>query len=136
MGEDNKWVTGALLLGMLVGIAVCLWRLTAGPSTANEALLLSVVLTIFSMLGSWVASRHYAEASFNKNLRLFALKAAEKVTNLSNELNRLSAFLQEELRSTESESPSQSLLARNVRIEGAIHVINTLKSVNDGALSD
>jgi PAS domain-containing protein len=136
MGENSKWVTGALLLGMLIGIVACLWRLTAGPSTPNEALLLSLVLTIFSMVGSWIASRHYAEVSFNRNLRLFALKAAEKVTNLSDELNRLSAFLQEELKSTEYESPAESLLAKNVRIEGAIHVINTLKSVNDRSLSD
>jgi hypothetical protein len=136
MDESSNWVTASLLLGLLIGIGACLWRLTAGPSTPNEALMLSLVLTIFSILGSWIASRHYAEVSFNRNLRLFALKAAEKVTNLSDELNRLSAFLQEELKSTEYESAAESLLAKNSRIEGAIHIINTLKSVNDRSLSD
>jgi hypothetical protein len=81
-------------------------------------------------------SQHYSETSFNKNLRVFALKAAEKVTNLSNEFDRLSLFLQQELQDPEYESPGEALLAKDMRIESAIHIINTLKSVNDKSLSD
>jgi uncharacterized protein YbaR (Trm112 family) len=94
------------------------------------------VLTILSLLGSWIASRHYAELSFNTNLRVFALKAAEKVNNLSNELDRLSAFLQQELESVENYTPDQTILSKEATIEAAIHMINTLKSVNDTSLSD
>jgi len=109
---------------------------TTGSPTSNEALLLSLFLTLLSIIGSWVASRYYSESSYNKSLRVFALKAAEKVTNLSNELDRLSAFIQQELKEGEYESPAEAALAKNIRLEGAIHIINTLKSVNDRSLSD
>lgn len=133
---NSRWSTIILLLGMIVGVFICIWIIAKGGTTSSEGLLLSVVLTILSIIGSWIASRFYAEESFNKNLRIFALKAAEKVTNLSNELDRLSVFLQQELKSTEYESPSQSLLAKDLRIEGAVHILHTLKSVNDKSLSD
>ncbi len=68
--------------------------------------------------------------------RFFALKAAEKVTNLSNELDRLSVFLQQEAKGTEYGSPAEALQARDPRIEAAVHMIGTLKSVNDRSLSD
>jgi hypothetical protein len=87
-------------------------------------------------MASWVVSNYYANYSYDENLRVFALKASEKVTNLSNELSRLSVFLQQELESTEYDSPREELLRRDARIEAAIHIINTLKSVNDKSLSD
>ncbi|HKP51656.1 MAG TPA: hypothetical protein VJ183_03290 [Chloroflexia bacterium] len=133
---ENRWLTPAIIGVLSIGAAVCLWIVASRELTSTEALLLSIVLTAFSTLASWIASRHYAEYSFDKNLRLFALKAAEKVTNLSNELDRLSVFLQQELKATDYDSPTVALLARNLRIEGAIHVINTLKSANDKSLSD
>lgn len=70
------------------------------------------------------------------NLRTYALKAAEKVNNLSNELNLLSVYLQQELDSADYDSTDEELLAKEERLESAIHIINTLKSVNDTALSD
>jgi predicted RNA-binding Zn-ribbon protein involved in translation (DUF1610 family) len=136
METQNSWITGAAIVAMLVGIVACLWRITESAPTANEALLLSLFLTLLSIIGSWIASRYYSESSYNKSLRIFALKAAEKVTNLSNELDRLSVFIQEELKDDEYNSPAEAILAKNLRFEGAIHIINTLKSVNDRSLSD
>jgi protein-arginine kinase activator protein McsA len=133
---ENRFSTGALLSALILAGIVCLWIIAKGGTTQTESLLLGLVLTILSILGSWIASRFYAERSFNKNLRIFALKASEKVTNLSNELDRLSAFLQQELEAGDYESHSQVLLAKNSRIEAAVHIINTLKSVNDRSLSD
>jgi hypothetical protein len=135
MNSDNKSLTVVLFLITIAGVAFCLWRITASP-TPNEALLLSILLTISSTIASWFVSRYFAEASFNSHLRVFALKAAEKVTNLSNEFDRLSAYLQQALKDDDYESPNEALLAKNIRFEGAIHLINTLKSVNDGSLSD
>lgn len=86
------------------------------------------------LLGS--SRTYYANYSSDENLRIFALKASEKVTNLSNELTRLSVFLQQELESEDYDSPREELLHRDARIEAAIHIINTLKSVNDKSLSD
>jgi hypothetical protein len=133
---NNRSISIVLVVGIVAGISICLWRIANSSPTANEALLLSLVLTGLSIAASWIVSQYYSETSFNKNLRVFALKAAEKVTNLSNEFDRLSLFLQQELKETEYESTSEALLAKDIRIESAIHIINTLKSVNDRSLSD
>ncbi len=125
-----------LLALVVVGVIACIWTIGKGNTTSSEGLLLSVILTVLSAIASWTASYHYASYSSGKNLKVFARKAAEKVTNLSNELDRLSIFLQGELEPDEYETPTQTVLARDLRIEGAIHIINTLKSVNDGSLSD
>jgi len=136
MESSNRWLSIVLVIGMVVGILICLWRIATASPTANETLLLSFVLTGLSILASWIVSQHYSETSFNKNLRVFALKASEKVTNLSNEFDRLSLYLQEELKDTEYDSPGEALLTKDMRIVSAIHIINTLKSVNDKSLSD
>jgi hypothetical protein len=126
----------ALGIGSVIGILVCIGVIGFKSLSTTESLLVSVLLTMASILGSWELSRFYAEQSFNENLRIFALKAAEKVNNLSNELDRLSAYLQQELDDADYTNPAEELLAKEFRIEGAIHVIHTLKSVNDGSLSD
>jgi len=136
METKNSWITGTLMVAVIVGIVTCLWRITQSAPTPNEALLLSLFLTLLSIIASWIVSRYYSESSYNKSLRIFALKAAEKVTNLSNELDRLTVFIQEELKDDEYDSQAEALLAKNLRFEGAIHIINTLKSVNDRSLSD
>lgn len=136
MKSDRPWLPLLLMTSMMVGVVLCLWTILSRKATPTEALLLSVLLTVFSVLGSWIASAYYAEHSFDRNLRVFALKASEKVTNLSNELDRLIGFLQQELNTEDYESPSEALLARDMRIQATIHVINTLKSVNDRSLSD
>jgi hypothetical protein len=124
------------LASLVVGVAVCIRTIGQGHTTASERFLLSVVLTALSAVASWTTSYYYASYSSGKNLKVFARKAAEKVTNLSNELDRLSIYLQGELEADEYETPTHTLLARDLRIEGAIHIVNTLKSVNDGSLSD
>jgi len=132
----SKWVTGAVVIGLVVGIAFCFYLIARGTASATETLLLSVLLTIFSLVGSWQASHYYSEFSFNRNLRIFALKAAEKVRNLSNELDRLATYLQLEDRLEDSATADELLLARDHRIEAAIHMLYSLKSANDGSLSD
>lgn len=134
--RGNHGLTIVLIVGLLVGVLICLYRISSGSPTPSETLLLSELLTLFSILGSWIASRYYSEFDFNRNLRLFAHKAAEKVTNLSKELDRLSAVLQDELKAEQYATSGEALLARSIRIEDAIHIIRTLKSVNDGSLSD
>lgn len=67
---------------------------------------------------------------------MYGLKAAEKLNNLSNELEKLSIYLEEELNFTDYASSEEELNAKEERIESAIHMIRTLKSVNDTSLSD
>jgi len=137
MPEQRPTTGGYVLVGSLViAIVLCIVAIALGEPTPTEALLLSAVLTLLSIVASWVTAHYYAAYSSARNLKVFALKAAEKVTNLSNEFERLSAFLHQELEQGEYASPPEALLARDLRIEAAIHIINTLKGVNDGSLSD
>jgi hypothetical protein len=131
-----RWPSLVLVATVLLGILVCLYLIVTRTLSPSANLSITLFLAVLSMIGSWAASRFYSELSYRRNLRIFALKAAEKVNNLSNELDRLSAFLQQELADTDSTALSEAVLSRDLRIEGAIHIIGTLKSVNDGALSD
>lgn len=135
MDGNTKTPAVVILVATVLGIGYCLWKITQSP-TANEALLLSLFMTLLSILASWIISRYYAKASYEDNLKIFAFKAAEKVTNLSNELDRLSTFLQKALDEDDFNSPNDELLAKTIRFEDAIHLITALKSVNDTSLSD
>lgn len=136
-----------IFLAITAGIVACLYFLGSGDLKGHESALLSIVLTGLSVLASWVLTDMYAanqhkaaieevQEAHRTNLRTYALKAAEKVTNLSNELSRLSTFLQQELDCTEYRNSEEELQAKEERLESAIHIINTLKSVNDTSLSD
>jgi hypothetical protein len=124
--------------GVAATVILCFVEISRGNLNAKESLLFSFLLTIATMIGSGIITKYYADYSANDNLRFFALKAAEKVTNLSNELSRLALYLQDELETTKTDygTPNEALLAKELKIEFAIQMINTLKSVNDKSLSD
>ncbi|MCU1266851.1 MAG: hypothetical protein JWM21_3169 [Acidobacteria bacterium] len=137
----------AIVIVLIVGVLGSIFVLSYGSLTPKETGLLSIILFICSILGTWVVSHIYGESSSKRaiqdvkefhqaNLRMYALKAAEKVNNLSNELNLLSVYLQQELDSTDYETTEEKLLAKEERMESAIHIIKTLKSINDTGLSD
>lgn len=73
---------------------MCFWELASGNLTTRETIIFSSGLAVLSIVGSWIASKYYSEQSSAKNLQIFGRKASEKVNNLSNELNKLTAFLQ------------------------------------------
>jgi transcription initiation factor IIE alpha subunit len=135
MDKETRSPAVVILIGTVLGVGYCLWKITQSP-TANESLLLSLFMTLLSVLASWIVSRFYAKASYEDNLKVFALKAAEKVTNLSTQLDRLSAFLQKAIDEDDFSSPTEELLAKSIRFEDAIHLITALKSFNDTSLSD
>jgi DNA-directed RNA polymerase subunit RPC12/RpoP len=125
------------------GIVLCLRMASTKQLTNSESLLVGVFVSLLSILASWLISHVYAELSVQAaredalaNLRTYALKAAEKVTNLSNELGKLAGYLQAELDDNTYACPESDLQGKNERIQSAIHVLHTLKSVNDGSLSD
>jgi len=142
MNKTLNWIIG----GLSIGVLACLIYISVGDLTTKESALLSILLTVLSVIASWLVSTFFAnlshkkaieevEAQHLKNLKTYALNAAEKVGNLSNELRRLSVYLQEELEN-DDENVEESYLSAYERIESAIHIINTLKSVNDTSLSD
>lgn len=151
MKKQEPWTVGVtriiLLMGFLIGMGYCLYLFSANTLTPRESTLLGVMLTICSTAVSWMITHIYSAIQITQaveevqersqaNLRTYALKASEKVNNLSNELNRLSLYLEQELGYEGHENPQEALQAREERIESAIHIIRTLKSVNDTSLSD
>lgn len=136
----------ALLLGVAFIVGVLL-IISLAELTNRETTLLGTVLTLISVMIGWGISHYYStqdkKAAIEeirefeqKNLRTYALKAAEKVTNLSKELNRLSAYLEEELQYTGYRNSEEELFAKEERIESAIHMLGALRSINDTSLSD
>jgi len=139
--------TKTIVVLLLVSVIITLADISLTQPSPKEAGLLGILLFVLSVLATWVVAHIYSESSEKKaleelkefhqaNLKTYALKAAEKVNNLSNQLNLLSLYLQEELDCTDYESPPEELLAKEERIASAIHITNTLKSVNDTGLSD
>lgn len=136
-----------ILLGIfLLSIFSLLLFVGSQDLTNKETVLLTVVLTITSVAATWIASHYYSESTYkqaveqvnNENqskLKTYALKAAEKVNNLSKELKRLSVYLQDEL-DQDFDDQNEENFSKEERIKSAIHIVETLKSINDTSLSD
>ncbi|WP_250458390.1 hypothetical protein [Microbulbifer litoralis] len=137
-----------ILIGILVlAISLNLLFLSLGDLTSREVGLLSTLLAILSIAGSWIVAHIYAEKSNEKaitevkelhqsNLRTYALNAAEKVNNVSIQLNRLAGYLQDALNIDLDGSPKDISTYRIERISSAVHILHTLRSVNDTTLND
>lgn len=142
-----RWLKVITVLAYSLGIVLCIYFISGENPTPHESAMVGVILAILSILATWSVSHYYSESQHNKalkevqefhrtNIKTYARKAAEKVTNLSNELSRLSGYLEKELARTDYDNPEEELNAKEERIESAIHITNTLKSINDTALSD
>ena len=136
-----------LLAGFIAAIFYTLYLFATPELTVRESTLLGVQLAVCSIMASWLITHLYAararreeiqevQEKNQSNLRMYGLKAAEKVNNVSNELEKLSVYLEAELNFTDYASSDEELNAKEERIESAIHIIRTLKSVNDTSLSD
>ncbi len=136
-----------IFLAFVVSIIFCIHIALSENLTSRESALVGLVVAILSILASWIITHLYSESQqrsaiaevqeqHKNNLRVYALKAAEKVNNLSNELSKLSLYLEEELNYIDYHSPEEELQAKEERIESTIHILRTLKSMNDTSLSD
>jgi len=146
MTKLQKWIigiTGVILLGLITWI---FWYVSQTELSTQLGTLFNVLLTVFSILISLIISQYYFESSreqtiqgikddYRKNNKLYSQKAAEKVDNLSNELSKLSIYLQS-IDDNDDLDPATTLLVREEKIRSAIHIVETLKSINDKSLSD
>lgn len=148
--ENPTTIATVIKIAVIVTSCVC-WiiaflSIRRTNLSTTESTLLGFILTIFSVLAGWLITHFYsteqqktaieeAQEHHKETLRTFALKAAEKVNNLSNELSKLAIFMNDIL-DADFEKSEENLLAIEERLVSAIHIINTLKSINDTALSD
>lgn len=142
----KHWIINLIVGILAVAIIVIISIIALNDLTPNETTLLGVLLTVLSIVGSWIVSSYFSKntqkeaieevkTEHQNKLRTYALNAAEKVDNLSNELTKLANYLKTELEE-DDDSDEFALYSKLERIESAIHIITTLKSVNDTSLSD
>jgi DNA-binding transcriptional regulator GbsR (MarR family)/transcription elongation factor Elf1/uncharacterized membrane protein (DUF485 family) len=146
MKKLQSLLIGLVIIALLLGLGLCLYIAGTRQLSSNETVMLGILLTIFSILISWIFTHLYSQATLHRNteevkalhaenIRTFAVKAAEKVFNLSNEFDRLNAYLRNIDYSDIDNSDIENLVL-NERINATVHVIETLKSMNDTFLSD
>ena len=128
-----------------MGGALTINTLSKGSQTPNEALLLSILLTFFSIGAGWLISHTFYQddrrkqiqavrKEYEDNLEVYAVKASEKVINLSNQLARVIDYLGNDVGN--SATTDQTLALVKERSGAAVHMLGTLKSMNDTSLSD
>ena len=127
-----------VITACVIAIITILFYLSTGDLTIRETGLLSTLLTVLSIIATLIVAHIYSQSTYRKaleevkdtyqsNIKTYALNAAEKVNNLSNQLSSLSAYLQEDLDQTEFESVNETLRSREERIESSIQIINMLR---------
>ena len=133
----------SVVLIVLVGGALTINTLSKGSQTPNEALLLSILLTFFSIGAGWLISHTFYQddrrkqiqavrKEYEDNLEVYAVKASEKVINLSNQLARVIDYLGNDVGN--SATTDQTLALVKERSGAAVHMLGTLKSMNDTSL--
>ena len=140
------FLIGIVIIALSFGLVLCLYIAATRQLTTNETVMLGIILTVLSVLISWVLTHLYSQATLRtsteevkrlhaENIRTFAVKAAEKVFNLSTEFDRLNSYLRN-IDYSDIESTEIEILVLNERIHATVHLIETLKSMNDTFLSD
>lgn len=128
---------------VVVGTALTIGALSQSELSPSESLLLSLLLTVFSVTSGWLISHtlsNYDRAEqiaaikreYEKNTEIYAIKASEKVINLSNQISRVVDFLKDQPKD-KTETSELELIGRH---NAVIHMLGTLKSINDTSLSD
>ena len=138
----------AVTLGLVGGVLIALTISGNRELTTTESVLLGILLSAASMLASWLATHLYSQASLREtikeatdsnteNIRSLGVRAAEKVLNLSNELQRLIDALTTAMEDAdELDGNKAPVMLLRERMISAVHNIETLKSMNDTFLSD
>ena len=135
-------------LALIMGIGICLYISFVKDLSPNESLMIAILVTFFSMFISWILTHVYSQISLRfhtkiakqqheENIRTYAIKAAEKVFNLSNELKKLAENLKTGLEEQDGGNDLEICnLVLKERFISTVHCIETLKSMNDTFLSD
>jgi len=94
-----RWLSGLILSVLILAVLSVLVIAGLSELSSREYLFLSILLTGLTIAVSWLATtlaykasseqmRETLKKEYSENLRTYALKAAEKVQNLSQEIER------------------------------------------------
>lgn len=144
----RRLIIVAIILAIAAGLVVCLFFSGSATLTNRESVLIGLFVAMLSILVTWIVTHLYSKTDlqatiaatkkeYADNIRTFCIKAAEKVLNLSNELVRLRNNLQTALDDAQEINASREALALlQERTMATLYLVETLKSMNDTALSD
>lgn len=138
----GHWPSISLAAMLILGALGCIAFIYNRPAPSpTESVLLSVVLTIFSVLGSWLASAVYstvsARESQQERIDHMGRLASEKIWNLSTQLWRLEASIG--VTSQQADQAGDAQEAANLLHTGLrsieLHLQN-LRSLNNSLAND
>lgn len=141
-------IVGSVTILTMVGFGYCFYVMGTRALSPMESQLWGSILAALGIFFSWLVTHLYAQLStqsatedakkaHNESVRTFALKAAEKVLTLSGEIDRVAERLKLALEDTEEEEKlAVAALTLRERIGAAIQSLETIKAVNNNALSD
>lgn len=134
MEEKNSWY---LYLAGFLGLGIISILVILGNAQLNnrETVLLCILLALLGLGAGFLLAQFLDSLTRRKEMEKVMAGVADKVENLSGELQRFAAFLAEELKK-DYKDPAEGYHTRTERLESAIHVINTLRSVNDASLNE
>jgi hypothetical protein len=146
MSRLQSVLIGVFVIVLAGGLILCLYIAATRSLSSNETLMIGILVSIFSVLISWILTHLYSQITLRssteevkqlhkENIHTYAVKAAEKVFNLSNELDRLNNYLKN-IDYSSIDNAEIEVLVLNERLHATIHLADTLKSMNDTFLSD
>ncbi len=144
--ETKRAALLVLSMLLIVGILSIFAVFATSRVGDREQILYLIILTLISIMTGFLISQYDAagqiiraladlKAQHAEDLKTHAIKAADNVENLSKELQRFALFLDGELQNQYKDA-NEGYHSRTERIESSIHIINTLKSVNNASLSE
>lgn len=143
-GKSGLSWLGIVIFGL--GILAVFAVLATTRVNEHEKILYCIILTLFSLglgflLSALTSNQRISsvtkelEQRHLEELKTHAVKTADNVDNLSGELQRFARFLEGELQN-QYKDLAEGFRSRTERIESSVHIINTLRSVNNASLSD
>lgn len=115
------------------GSVACIWVVARGPSpSSSESLVVSVLLFVLSSISSIIVGHYYARISTSEKIDTIAERSAEKMINLTAQIDGLSAYLEENPDAADEEPNVYAAInAYKHRCQGAALLARSLSSSND-----
>jgi hypothetical protein len=145
MDEKNSWsiyLIGVAVLGIIAGMVV----ISVARLSNRELALIAIIMTLLSIGAGYLLCSYFTSGENKRlidenkklaqdELKLYGSKVAERVVNLSKELDRFAGFLTEELQQ-EYKDTAEGYRIRTERLESSVHILKTFKSINEALLGD
>ena len=135
----TKTITGlALALISLAGAMECMWIVGTKPAPSpSENLLVGIILFLASSVFAIIVAQYYARMSTFEKIDTIAERSAERLINLTTQIEGLALYLEETPNLADEEPNAFAALSTyRHRSQGAVLLARSLSSSNDVFSSD